>query len=80
MLMRVTIGTVGVEGFLQVSVVGVQLQCLHLVSILQMLAKLGGGTAHCSERGEQCLRGHALHETLQCPGGLVRAQAAWRSP
>lgn len=47
MLMRVAIGTVGVEGLLQVGVVGVQLQRLHLISILQVLAKLGRGTAHC---------------------------------
>ena len=46
MLVRVAVGAVGVKALLQVGVVGVELQRLHLVSVLQVLAELGGGTAH----------------------------------
>lgn len=41
MLVRVPVGAVRIQSLLQIRVVGVQLQGLYLIPILQMLAELG---------------------------------------
>lgn len=46
MLMGVSIRTVGIQALLQITVGGVQLKCLYLITILQMFPELWWCTTH----------------------------------